>query len=123
MNKKSALMIVFIAIICNNTFSWETGNDLIKFWKEYKSEKSNYSTGMYMGYITGCLDTINIVNYVMTETDYGGGDLGFELDSYVTLGQICSVIGKWLDNNPEKWNLPGNILVVQALQEAFPKAK
>jgi len=122
MNKKIGLLLVFLVVLFQNAYCWETGNDLIEYWKEYKSDGSNYfSRGMYMGYVSGCLDALEIANYVLGETNYGQGDLGFYIPENATLGQICSVIGKWLENNPEKWNMPAQMLIVFALQESFPQ--
>ena len=119
--KKTVMLFVIITMFCGNVFCWETGNDLIEYWKEYREDNTNFSTGMYMGYIAGCLDAFKLANIIMNEANYGRGNLGFEIPSEVTLGQICSIVGKWIDNNPEKWNLTGHYLVGMALQDAFPK--
>ena len=120
-NKRKLLVLLLITGMVNCIYGWENGNDLVKFWKEYKNESNEFfSRGLYMGYIAGCLDAIEFTNYVMEEAKYGRGNMGFSIPENATLGQICSIVGKWLDNNPEKWNLPGQMLVVLALQEAFP---
>jgi len=107
-----------------SAFGWETGNDLIPLWKEYKADhRDYYSSGMFIGYIAATLDGLDLTNYVLDETHYGDGDLGFEIPKDATLGQLCSVVGKWLENHPEKWNMSGTLVVIAALREAFPKGK
>lgn len=123
MKKRLALATMLITILCQTAFCWVTGNDLVKYWKEYKRETGSFLTGMYTGYIAGCLDGAHYTNFVMSETNYDSGNIGYEIPETATLGQICSVIGKWLDNNPEKWNYSASILVLMALREAFPKAQ
>ena len=40
-----------------------------------------------------------------------------------TWGQWCAVVGKYLDANPEQWNLEAQILVYRALYVAWPGSK
>jgi hypothetical protein len=47
--------------------------------------------------------------------------LVFNVPEDITVGQIGSIVGKYLKENPEKWTLPASVLVTQALQKAFPK--
>lgn len=120
MNKKVFASLLIVFSLCNSAYCWVTGNDLVNFWKDYQTQSGTYTTGMYMGYIAGCLDSNNMINYAMREWKLGAGNLGIELPANATLGQLCSVVGKWLDNNPEKWNLEANLLIIMALREAFP---
>ena len=122
MKRRILCTLCMLFLISNLCFSWQSGNDLVKLWKEYKESSSNtLAIGLFMGYVAGCLDALEISNYIMQEAKYGRGNLGFDIPDNATLGQICSVFGKWLEQNPEKWNLDGQLLIVSALQEAFPK--
>jgi hypothetical protein len=47
---------------------------------------------------------------------------GYCVPAEATNGQIRAVLGKWLENHPEKYHLPANECVVMALSEAFPCA-
>ncbi|NMW18640.1 MAG: hypothetical protein HKK66_06415 [Chlorobiaceae bacterium] len=50
----------------------------------------------------------------MENNDNGGGNW---IPERSTLGQVCDVVGKWLEGHPEEWNKP------KALKEAFPIQK
>jgi hypothetical protein len=87
------------------------GNDLVKNWKEYKKLDEgrihNVSdAGYFMGYVSGIVDAFH--SEFLFNPPYGS-----------TVGQLCSVVGKWLDNHPEEWNKPAGELVTKALQSAF----
>lgn len=41
----------------------------------------------------------------------------------ITRGQQYAVVGKYLDANPEQWNLPAETLVYRALHAVWPAAK
>lgn len=92
----------------------KTGNDFVREWKEYKKSEDGgsgefFKIGIYMGYVNGISDSYN--------------GLLFQLPEDSTLGQSCSVVGKWIDNHPEKWAESPLGITVTALQEAFPLPK
>jgi hypothetical protein len=41
----------------------------------------------------------------------------------VSIGQLVSVVGKYLRENPEQWNKDANAITAVALMKAFPCAK
>ncbi|MGO9309126.1 MAG: Rap1a/Tai family immunity protein [Spirochaetia bacterium] len=45
-------------------------------------------------------------------------DAGWLDFSGTTGAQLFAVVGKYLDANPEQWNLPGRVLVYRALHAA-----
>jgi len=60
-----------------------------------------------MGYVKGVVDSFN--------------DIAFKIPSGVTTGQLCSVVGKYIDDHPSEWNQEAADLVIKALKKAFPK--
>lgn len=62
--------------------------------------------GRFMGFIDGM--------------SYAPASEFFCAPSGTTYDQLYAVVSKWVNNNPEKWHLRANQLVVQALGQAFP---
>ena len=60
----------------------------------------------YMGYVTGVYDLSDDFYY------YPGKS---------TIKEICSIVAKYLKDNPDKWGLPADLLITEALKRAFPK--
>ncbi|MEI7934121.1 MAG: Rap1a/Tai family immunity protein [Chlorobiaceae bacterium] len=88
-----------------------SGYDLVAVWREYKKQESgqvaaDLNIGDYRGYVAGVCDVCN--RWLFT-TPQG-----------TTQGQVCAVVGKWLEEHPAKWHKPAMGLVIQALQEGFP---
>jgi hypothetical protein len=122
---KKIVLLSLLCILSSAIYAqWQSGNDLVRLWKAYqKAGQEYFSMGAYSGYITGVMDANSTVDFIMRQTNYGAGNIQYEIPGNVTIGQVCSIVGKWLDNNPEKWNYAASILVTIALQEAFPIIK
>lgn len=65
--------------------------------------------GAFMGFIDGM--------------SYAPGSRFFCEPTGTTYDQLYAVVSKWINNNPEKWHLRANELVMQALGQAFPCEK
>ena len=91
-----------------------SGNELVQLMREYeKAERNHKSTdwrkaGEYMGYVTGFYDA----------TWFFYAD-----PKNITAGRVAAVVAAFLKQHPEKWDRSAWDLVMEALQEAFPKAK
>ncbi len=88
-----------------------SGYDLVAVWREYRKLESgqvaaDLNIGDYRGYVAGVCDVCNRWLFTTPEG--------------TTQGQVCAVVGKWLEENPGRWHKPAMGLVIQALQEAFP---
>ena len=91
-----------------------SGNELVQLMREYeKAERNDRSTdwrkaGEYVGYVMGFYDATWF----------------FYADPHnITPEQVADVVAKFLNQYPDRWNRPAWDLVMEALQEAFPKAK
>jgi hypothetical protein len=91
-----------------------SGNELVQLMREYeKAERNDKSTnwhkaGEYLGYVRGFYDATWF----------------FYADSQnITAGKVAAVVAKFLNQHPEKWNRPAWDLVMEALQEAFPRGR
>lgn len=62
--------------------------------------------GTFMGFIDGM--------------SYAPASEFFCASAGTTYDQLYAVVSKWVNNNPEKWHMRANQLVVQALAQAFP---
>ena len=87
------------------------GNKLASDWQEYKKYTAGvdyevFAAYHYIGYVTGVTDV------------YCGV---IDIPNGATVGQICSIVGKWLEDHPEEWNFTADVLVYRALLKAFGK--
>ena len=113
---KVAIVIGFILLMVSSANAqFVSGNKLASKWRAYQrydtgvGRNLDYGEGNYfMGYITGVYDA----TYWLYNSPDG-----------ITVGQMCSIVGKYLDEHPEEWNEPAWVLVRLALLEAFPKSK
>lgn len=91
-----------------------SGNELVQLMQEYEKAKRNdkstdwQKAGEYVGYVTGFYDA----------TWFFYADPG-----NITSGRIAAVVAAFLRKNPKKWDRSAWDLVMEALREAFPKAK
>lgn len=60
--------------------------------------------------------------YVSGIADIGNGTV-FSFPEEATQGQVCAVVGKWIDDHPERWTDTPGLIVATALQSAFPLQK
>jgi hypothetical protein len=112
--KRLLAIVLFSVFVLNYSSAYanfKTGNDLVNDMREYyKAEqgdpKTNWTAdGSYMGYIEGVIDA--------TEYD--------SIPSGVKLKQLCYIVANFLEKHPERWNESANVLVCQAIRQAFPK--
>jgi hypothetical protein len=91
-----------------------SGNELVQLMREYEKAERNAKTtdwrkaGEYRGYVMGFYDATWFF-YADPEN--------------ITSGRVAAVVAAFLKQHPEKWDRPAWDLVMEALQEAFPKAK
>jgi hypothetical protein len=112
--KQVSFLIVLAAMILFTPLdsSAYNGNELVQKMREFEKQErgdpsADYaSSGFYMGYVVGVYEAMRAF---------------FVAPENVTVAQVCSIVGKYLKENPEKWTLPASVLVMEALQKAFPK--
>ena len=108
---KKFLIALIIAVNANYVFAGFTnGNELYQWLEEYEKPKgSNFESGLYGGYVAGVVDAGNGILFCTT--------------SGVNRGQNLAVIAKYLKNNPEKWSQSADVLLINAMKQAFPCKK
>lgn len=87
-----------------------SGNKLKTYLDAYEAKNADFNAGVYAGYVIGVQDSLGDILFCTPQ-------------DVVTQGQIAAIIGKFLRANPELWNKPADILVAQALNQAFPCKK
>jgi hypothetical protein len=91
-----------------------SGNELVQLMREYeKAERNDRSAnwqkaGEFVGYVMGFYDA----------TWFFYAD-----PQNITPERVAAVVAKFLNQYPDRWNRPAWDLVMEAFQEAFPKAK
>lgn len=91
-----------------------SGDELVQLMREYeKAERKDRSTdwykaGQYLGFVTGFYDA---TWFFYADTKKIGAE------------RIAGVVAKFLKQHPEKWNRAAWDLVMEALQETFPRGK
>ena len=115
---KGLTVIALIFLMTPPAEAQFSGRDLADEWKAYQRATSKTS-GMrtdqvqaadYMGFLQGVWYAAGY--YSLKAHAVGAG---------VTVNQTCHVVGRYLDAHPERWHEPAVILVVDALNEAFPE--
>jgi hypothetical protein len=64
------------------------------------------SNSMIRGYFAGVQDAYNGIHFCV--------------ESEVKMSQAAEIVIKYMKDNPEKWHTAGQILVIEALDKAFP---
>jgi hypothetical protein len=115
---KALAIIVFISVLfpLGHAQGKEllSGNELVQLMREYeKAERNDKSAdwrkaGEYLGYVMGFYDATWFF---------------YAAPQNITAGRVTAVVAAFLNQHPEKWNRPAWDLVMEALREAFPKAK
>jgi hypothetical protein len=88
------------------------GHKLVADMQEFeKAERKDPDTNcqqafFYVGYVTGV---------------YDASDDFYPYPGKPTIKEICSLVAKYLKDNPGKWGRPADLLIIEALQKAFPK--
>lgn len=107
-------VIVFSLLIFfhNQSFAYfESGSDLFAGATEYADNKSSFKADYFMGYVAATIDAVgeNGANYL-------------KIPNNVTVGQMCHIVKKYLDDHPEEWNQPATIIVYRSIVRAFPES-
>lgn len=90
------------------------GNKIMEWIRDAESESSYFSRGLLSGYVAGVVDS---------NLEFLRKEKLVCMPQNVNMGQLRAVTIKYFKSNPEKWALPGDVLVVYALQSAFPCKK
>jgi len=111
---KKVLLVIALMMSWQSVYATPTGNGFVGQWQEYKKYKAGQSyrifdTAYYLGYVDGVSDAED--------------ERWFSYPKETTTGQLCHVVGKWIDDHPEKWAETPWVIVVTALKEAFPLKK
>jgi hypothetical protein len=112
---KGLIVMALILLITPLAEAQFTGHELVEGWKVYQrmlagqavAEKTDaFRWGHYLGFVTGIAHAVSYY--------YGG------IPSGSTVNQECNIVGKYLDEHPERWHEEPAILVIDALAQAFP---
>lgn len=92
-----------------------SGNQLWELCQHYKGEEKfkGGSAPACFTYITGSAETLIMTGDADMMTSPCPG-------TAVTREQIVDVVVKWLEDHPEKRDLPAPFIVMKSLSEAFP---
>lgn len=109
------LMIIMLLIFSTSTHAnYIRGKHLLEWYYLYKKVENrnptidlsdNLFVGSYNGYILGVLDSAENILC----TPFG-----------IKNSQINEIVGKYLEEHPEKMEHPGSNLVYEAVNETFP---
>jgi len=85
-----------------------TGNDLVRLMKELEKEHTEnwFDAGVFSGFVIGVYDS---KRFALSQDG--------RISSMI---QVCSIVANYLKKHPESWHRPAHLLVLHALQEAYP---
>jgi hypothetical protein len=114
MKKILSALCLFITLFSATAiaFPYRTGNDLITGWREYQKwtagqQYDKLEVLYYMGYVHGAFDG----NFIMLKYPNDG----------ISVQQICSIVGRWLDDHPQAWSKPSGVIVCVSILDAMPE--
>ena len=108
-------MILVLMLAVGLQASWKNGNDFVQDAKEWErnfngSQRTDYvKTMSFSNYTLGVIDSVDGVLFCISSTANGG--------------QIFSIILKYINENPDKWNNAAWNLVYEPLKKTFPCKK
>ena len=112
------LLVVVLILVCAASWAQDTfgtGQWLHDIWKGFQRTNSSDASDavdwpalamQYQGYVWGAATVMYNANWL----DLTG----------ITSGQLFAVVGKYLDANPEQWNLFAEVLIYRALYAVWP---
>lgn len=116
MKTRTAHYLVFILTVAIATSAFGTYNDgnfLIKGWRELRkamdsptAEIDYFNVGIFIGYVEGITE---VYNGALFSYPYG-----------TIRQQIVQIVGNYLEKHPERWNVAGFELIIDAMKEAYP---
>ena len=89
------------------------GNELVRWMRESEAVRDQQpqgnplEAGLYAGYVMGAYDQMKMRGELCGTRN-------------VSVGQVASVVAKFLKGHPEKLHNPANLLVLEAFAESFP---
>jgi hypothetical protein len=114
--KRLNLIIALVTMVLCTAFDSAAqlmdGNKLAADMREFeKAERKDPDTNcqqafFYVGYVIGV---------------YDASDDFYLYPGKPTIKEICSLVAKYLKDNPGKWGRAADLLVIEALQKAFSK--
>jgi hypothetical protein len=99
----------------------ETGNDFLRVCDTKESNRT-VMDGVCLGYVNGVLEGFNMamrLGQAARHETITTGSL-FCLPSESTMGQKYRVVVKYMNDHPEKTHNPTELLILDAITEAFP---
>ena len=115
MKRLDFVFLIAAMVLCS---SWDSsaqiidGNKLVADMQEFEKTENhdpaaNYQQAyFFIGYVTGVYDSSDDIYFYPAKP---------------TISQICSIVSKYLKDNPDKWSGPADLIVIDALRKAFPK--
>ena len=100
--------------------NFSNGND---FLRVCETNGDHTFDGFCRGYVGGVIDGFDCAAIVGQAARHETMTGAFCIPAEVTLGQKYRVATKFMRDHPEKTHEPTNLLIVQAITEAFPCAK
>lgn len=115
MNLKILTIIIVMLPSSNVSAGWLAGNDLVQFSKEWKKgfdgikTPDTFEAAKFQMYVSGVVEALDGVLICLPDNATGG--------------QMLSVVYKYIDSHPDKWNNSARSLVYTPLSKTFPCKK
>ncbi len=109
---RKVILVALLAVTVVPAFAYFVdGNDLVEWRNAYRqtnsgSSKDYYESARYMGQVMSVVDIMLLAEMI-------------ELPPRSTVGQLCAMVGVWLDKHPDRWTEPAVALIRDALIDAF----
>ena len=115
---KHLLAIVALMVAHSAMAGWFTGFELKGLAESYEKisngtsdiNTDRYAAGVFHGYAIGVTSAQEVQGLIC-------------LPAQMKAGQISAIVAKFLKNNPETWNQPGETIVFTSISRTFPCKK
>ena len=104
-----AIILVFVCVGPVHGYFYD-GNTLWDDAKHYGSGTYKIEESFFLGYVAGVRDSNTFIL-----------DTLVDIPDNITLGQLCRIVKKYMEEHPEKMHYNADWIVTQAIREAFPK--
>ena len=117
---RAATVTVAIAITPFSSLAQATGDSTVQsLLSDCEAPSGSFDSAYCLGVIQGTRNVMGVLCYEIQQGNAGNSALAADV-SYITLGAARQAFTNWAKDNPQQWDIHGNLGVIMALRNTFP---